>query len=123
MCREIGITRNDTEIPLHKLDYHIRADLDSTSPRALAVLCSLRLVLTNLPEDYSQSVQAKVCAFTAMMALPRSLCHHFSILCIMPGCHAGIALQRLTPATCMPLLSSTPAPEVEHGSCAEAGLL
>ena len=120
MCREIGITRNDTEIPLHKLDYHIRADLDSTSPRALAVLCPLRLVLTNLPEDYSQPVQAKVCAFTAMMALPRSLCHLFSILCMMPERHAGIALQGLTPATCMPLLSSTPGLKL---SCAEAGLL
>lgn len=61
MCREIGITRNDTEIPLHKLDHHIRADLDGTSERVLAVLRPLRLVLTNLPENHSQSVDAKVC--------------------------------------------------------------
>jgi len=60
MCREIGITRNDTEIPLHKLDHHIRADLDSTSERVLAVLRPLKLVLTNLPEDHSQTVEAKV---------------------------------------------------------------
>ena len=61
LCREVGITRNDTEIPLHKLDHHIRADLDGTSERVLAVLRPLRLVLTNLPENHSQSVDAKVC--------------------------------------------------------------
>ena len=60
LCREVGITRNDTEIPLHKLDHHIRADLDSTSERVLAVLRPLKLVLTNLPEDYSHTVEAKV---------------------------------------------------------------
>ncbi len=60
LCREVGITRADTEIPLHKLDHHIRADLDSTSERVLAVLRPLKLVLTNLPEDYSQTVEAKV---------------------------------------------------------------
>ena len=60
LCREVGITRADTEIPLHKLDHHIRADLDSTSERVLAVLRPLKLVLTNLPEEYSQTVEAKV---------------------------------------------------------------
>ena len=60
MCREIGITRNETEIPLHKLDYHIRADLDTAAERVLAVLKPLKLVLTNLPEDYSHTVEAKV---------------------------------------------------------------
>ena len=65
LCREVGITRNDTEIPLHKLDHHIRADLDSTSERVLAVLRPLRLVLTNLPPDYSHSVDAKVAPLPA----------------------------------------------------------
>ncbi|CAK0743004.1 hypothetical protein CVIRNUC_001436 [Coccomyxa viridis] len=60
MCREIGITRNETEIPLHKLDYHIRADLDTAAERVLAVLKPLKLVLTNLPEDYSHTVEAKL---------------------------------------------------------------
>ena len=60
MCREIGITRNETEIPLHKLDYHIRADLDAAAERVLAVLKPLKLVLTNLPEDFSHTVEAKV---------------------------------------------------------------
>ena len=60
MCREIGVTRNETEIPLHKLDYHIRADLDAAAERVLAVLKPLMLVLTNLPKDYSHTVEAKV---------------------------------------------------------------
>ncbi len=60
LCQEIGITRNDSEIHLHKLDHHIRTDLDATSPRALAVLDPLRLVLTNLPADHLQTFDAKV---------------------------------------------------------------
>ncbi len=60
LCRELGITRNDAEVPLHRLDHHIRADLDSTSERVLAVLRPLKLILTNLPEDYSSTVEAKV---------------------------------------------------------------
>jgi glutaminyl-tRNA synthetase len=62
LCQEIGITRSDGEIHLHKLDHHIRADLDATSPRALAVLEPLRLVLTNLPTDHFQAFDAKVLA-------------------------------------------------------------
>jgi hypothetical protein len=58
-CREIGITRSDNEIHLHKLEHHIRADLDATSPRVLAVLHPLRLVLTNLPSDHFQTFDAK----------------------------------------------------------------
>ena len=44
LCHEIGITRSDNEIALHKLFYHVRQHLDETSPRALAVLRPLRLV-------------------------------------------------------------------------------
>ncbi len=59
-CREIGITRSDGEAHLHLLEHHIRADLDAHSPRALAVLRPLRLVLTNLPADHFQEFPAKV---------------------------------------------------------------
>lgn len=60
LCREVGITRNDAEDPLHRLDNHIRADLDSTSERVLAVLKPLKLILTNLLGEYSSTVAAKV---------------------------------------------------------------
>lgn len=59
-CREIGITRSDGEIHLHKLEHHIRADLDANSPRMLAVLRPLRVVLTNLLPDHLDVFQAKV---------------------------------------------------------------
>ena len=59
-CREIGITRSDGEAHLHLLEHHIRSDLDAHSPRALAVLRPLRLVLTNLPADHFEEFPAKV---------------------------------------------------------------
>lgn len=59
-CREIGITRAEGEVHLHKLDYHIRLDLDATAPRSLAVLRPLKVVITNLPDDHFEEVEAKV---------------------------------------------------------------
>ena len=59
-CREIGITRTGGELPLHILDFHVRADLHLTSPRTLAVLRPLKLVITNLPENHYEMVDAKV---------------------------------------------------------------
>jgi len=59
-CREIGITRNENVIPMHKLEHHIRMDLDISSPRILAVLRPLRIVVANLPEDHCEEFDAKV---------------------------------------------------------------
>ena len=59
-CREGGITRSDGEASLAKLEHHIRAELDAHSPRCLAVLRPLRLLLTNLPPDHFQEFPAKV---------------------------------------------------------------
>lgn len=99
LCREVGITRNDTEIPLHKLDHHIRADLDGTSERVLAVLRPLKLVLTNLPEDYSHTVEAKV--KTSPPVLPMKF--HSAVLVAMgsclPGAHSIPAQYGLVPST------------------------
>lgn len=61
-CRELGITRTDADIPLHKLDHHVRSDLEASSPRALAVLRPLLVVLTNLAPQHCAQVEAKVCA-------------------------------------------------------------
>jgi hypothetical protein len=59
-CLELGVTRSEGEVHLHKLDHHIRADLDAGSRRALGVLRPLRLVITNLPEGHFEEVEAKV---------------------------------------------------------------
>ena len=58
-CREIGITRTGGELPLHILDFHVRGDLHLTSPRTLAVLHPLKVVITNLPEDHYEMMDAK----------------------------------------------------------------
>ena len=63
-CREMGITRSDSVVPLHKFDHHIRADLDATSRRKLAVLRPLKVTITNLPDDHFESLQAKVPAWS-----------------------------------------------------------
>ena len=42
------------------MNYHIGRDLDVNSPRTLAVLHPLRLVITNLPEAHLEMVHAKV---------------------------------------------------------------
>jgi hypothetical protein len=52
------ISSNANVIPYHKLEHHVRAHLDATSPRALAVLRPLRVVITNLPEGHAEAVQA-----------------------------------------------------------------
>ncbi|KXZ51794.1 hypothetical protein GPECTOR_11g237 [Gonium pectorale] len=58
-CRDIGITRNENLVPLHRLEHHVRAELDATSPRALAVLRPLKVVITNMPEGHFEEVEAK----------------------------------------------------------------
>ncbi|KAG2491132.1 hypothetical protein HYH03_010575 [Edaphochlamys debaryana] len=58
-CRDIGITRNENIIALHRLEHHVRAELDATSPRALAVLRPLKVVITNMPEAHFEEVEAK----------------------------------------------------------------
>ncbi len=59
-CKELGITRAGSEVHPHKLEYHVRSDLDTTSERALAVLRPLRIVISNLPDNHMESVTAKV---------------------------------------------------------------
>ena len=56
--RAVGVSRNETMIPMSLLDFHIRDTLNASAPRAMSVLRPLRVVLTNLPEDSVGSVQA-----------------------------------------------------------------
>ena len=44
LCQELGITRSEIHIPLHKVYHHIRGHLEESSPRALGVLRPLKLV-------------------------------------------------------------------------------
>ena len=77
-CKELGITRSDADIHLHKLEYHVRAELEASSPRTLAVLKPLLVVLTNLAPEYCEIVKAKARSSKSHihspdLALPKSL--------------------------------------------------
>lgn len=60
-CRELGVTRTENlQVAYHKLEHYIRQDLDSSCPRALAVLDPLRVVLTNCADDFHEDQYARV---------------------------------------------------------------
>lgn len=42
-CRDMGITRNENVIPMHKLEHHVRAHMEATAPRALTVMRPLKV--------------------------------------------------------------------------------
>lgn len=50
-CERIGITKKDSWIEMGVLENCIREDLNHGSPRAMAVLRPLRLIIDNYPED------------------------------------------------------------------------
>lgn len=57
-CERIGITKNDTVIDISVLENCLREDLDAKTPRVLAVLKPLRIVITNYPEQQSEQLDA-----------------------------------------------------------------
>eukprot|EP00210_Caulerpa_lentillifera_P001376 g1324.t1 len=59
-CKEMGITRSDSDIPVHRLEHHIRQDLDSNSPRTMAVLRPLKILITNMADDHQELVKGKM---------------------------------------------------------------
>lgn len=50
-CERIGITKKDSWIEMGVLENCIREDLNHNSPRVMAVLQPLRIVITNYPDD------------------------------------------------------------------------
>jgi glutaminyl-tRNA synthetase len=56
----VGVTRrgNEMVIPLHQLEFCIRKDLDQKSPRTMAVLDPLMVVITNMEEEEVREVEA-----------------------------------------------------------------
>ncbi|EQC01783.1 glutamine--tRNA ligase [Photorhabdus temperata] len=49
-CRRIGVTKQDNNVEMAALESCIRDDLNENSPRAMAVLDPVRLVIENRPE-------------------------------------------------------------------------
>ncbi len=57
-CEAIGVTKSEGTVEMGVLENSIRSDLDSDAPRRMAVLDPLRLVITNFPEDQSETLRA-----------------------------------------------------------------
>lgn len=58
-CRDMGFSRNENMAYLHKLEHYVRADLEQHAPRRFGVQDPLKLVLTNLPADFTRTVEAR----------------------------------------------------------------
>ncbi len=54
----IGVTKADNSVEMGMLEACIREDLDSTAPRAMAVLHPLKVVIENYPEGQSEELEA-----------------------------------------------------------------
>ena len=53
----IGVAKNNSVVDIGKLEYAIRSDLEKRTPRALAVLNPLRVVVTNWPEEKVEELE------------------------------------------------------------------
>jgi glutaminyl-tRNA synthetase len=53
----IGVAKNNSVVDIGKLEYAIRGDLEGRSPRALAVLDPVRLVLTDWPQGKVETLR------------------------------------------------------------------
>ena len=59
-CDRIGITKNDTHIEMGVLENSIRSDLDPKTPRVMAVLKPLRVVIENYSETSVEQLEAPI---------------------------------------------------------------
>ncbi len=57
-CDEIGVGKVKGVVALHKLEYHIRQDLNKRADRVMAVLNPLRVVIENYPDDQVEWLEA-----------------------------------------------------------------
>ena len=57
-CRAIGVSRTNGMIELEMLEHFVRQDLNLRSPRAMAVLRPLKVVLDNYPEHLVEEMEA-----------------------------------------------------------------
>lgn len=55
-CERVGIQKRENLIDLGLLEFCVREDLNAMAPRRMAVLDPVRLVITNYPEDSTETV-------------------------------------------------------------------
>jgi glutaminyl-tRNA synthetase len=58
LMASVSVTRRETVIQLAQLEAACREDLNRTSPRAMAVLDPLRVVIDNYPEEQTEELEA-----------------------------------------------------------------
>ena len=58
LCARVGITKKDNLVDLSVLENCVREDLDQKSPRVMAVLRPLRVVITTYPENETERLTA-----------------------------------------------------------------
>src|SRR5690606_40601423 len=57
-CDRIGVTKSDGVVEIAMLEHCMREVLDTTAPRAMAVLRPLKVVIENYPEDKVEQLTA-----------------------------------------------------------------
>jgi len=57
-CRLIGVNKFNSTVDLALLEHCVREDLNKTSPRVMAVLRPLKLIIDNYPEEQVEWMQA-----------------------------------------------------------------
>jgi glutaminyl-tRNA synthetase len=56
-CARVGVAKKENVIDVGLLEHCVREDLNRRAPRAMAVLCPLKLVLTNYPMDQVEEME------------------------------------------------------------------
>ena len=57
-CNAVGISRNETMIPMQQLEHWCRNDLEAKAPRAMVVVRPVMVTLSNYPEQQVETLQA-----------------------------------------------------------------
>ena len=57
-CKTIGVNKFNSTIDVALLEHHLREDLNKTSPRVMAVLRPLKVIIDNYPEDKTEELDA-----------------------------------------------------------------
>ncbi|MDD2736450.1 MAG: glutamine--tRNA ligase/YqeY domain fusion protein [Desulfuromonadaceae bacterium] len=57
-CEQIGVGRSDSWIDVSVLEESVRADLNESAPRAMAVLRPIKMIIENYPANQSEELQA-----------------------------------------------------------------
>lgn len=57
-CERVGVTKQESTIEMGFLEECVREDLNLTSPRVMAILKPLRIIITNFPKDDIENLEA-----------------------------------------------------------------